>query len=144
MNLKISIRKIWALHRARWSKAIYSMKIEILFDGNKDVLKLSALELYSSERRTALWQIYCEGVHSSLVYLQACCRWSIWLMTFLIQRLNKHDNEALKTTAWKWCHIILGTSAQSLQHSVCSHIIFPLKIKLNLSKETNQIGYHFC
>ena len=36
------------------TKAIYFMKMEILFDSNEDVLKLSALELYSSARRTAL------------------------------------------------------------------------------------------
>ena len=36
------------------TKAIYSMKMEILFHGNQDVLKLSALELYFSARHTAL------------------------------------------------------------------------------------------
>ena len=43
MQLKISIRKLGALHQAWWmAKAIYFLKMKILFDGNKDVLKLSA------------------------------------------------------------------------------------------------------
>jgi len=55
MQLKISIRKLGALHRAQWmTKAIYSVKMEILFDSNEDVLKLSARELQSSAKCTAL------------------------------------------------------------------------------------------
>ena len=55
MQLNISVRKPGAIHRGRWMiKAIYSIKMEILFDGNEDVLKLSARELQTSASHTAL------------------------------------------------------------------------------------------
>jgi len=41
-----AVRKPGALHRARWmAKAIYCLKIELLFDGNEAVFYLTAQEL---------------------------------------------------------------------------------------------------
>jgi hypothetical protein len=46
LDVLTTLRKPGALHRARWmAKAIYSMKIELLFDGNESVMKLTAHEL---------------------------------------------------------------------------------------------------
>jgi len=46
LDVTITIRKFGALHRARWmAKAIYSLKIQLLFEGNEAVIKLTAREL---------------------------------------------------------------------------------------------------
>ena len=47
----VNVRKPGALHRARWmAKAIYSMKIELLFAGNEAVIELTARELQGLQR----------------------------------------------------------------------------------------------
>lgn len=46
LDIKLTIRKPGTLHRARWMvKAIYSLKIKLLFKGNEDVLHLTARKL---------------------------------------------------------------------------------------------------
>ena len=43
MNIECNIRKPGAIHRARWmAKAIYSLKMELLHEGNEAVLQLTA------------------------------------------------------------------------------------------------------
>ena len=61
LDVQLTIRKPGALHRARWmAKAIYSLKTELLFDGNEEVINLTGNVLSylqpSSERGlVALW-----------------------------------------------------------------------------------------
>jgi len=51
LDVKVTIRKPGALHRARWmAKAIYSMKIELLFKDNESVINLTASELQGIQR----------------------------------------------------------------------------------------------
>ncbi len=47
-----------ALHRARWmAKAIYSMKMELLYDGNESVIQFIAGELQSIQRFTKMDEV---------------------------------------------------------------------------------------
>jgi len=51
LHCSAAIRKSGARHRARWmAKAIYTIKIELLFDGNKSVIKLTAHKLEGIQR----------------------------------------------------------------------------------------------
>ena len=51
LAITATVRKPGALHRARWmAKAIYSMKIELLYDGNEIVLNLTGQQLQSIKR----------------------------------------------------------------------------------------------
>jgi len=51
LDKAITIQKPGALHRARWmAKAIYFLKIHLLFEGNEAVIKLTARELQSIQR----------------------------------------------------------------------------------------------
>jgi len=92
------IRKPGALHRARWmAKAIYSMKMELLFDGNEGVLKLTARELQGLQRFNRF--VVC-------VYLQSwfTCRSTIDAPIndiLLIQRLHDYDDVDLQLVGLK-------------------------------------------
>ena len=95
LKVDTKIRKPGALHRARWmAKAIYSMKIELLFSCNEAALELTSRELLGLQRFNRF--VVC-------VYLQS------WFTTksvvdapindiLLIQRLLGYDDEALQTT----------------------------------------------
>jgi hypothetical protein len=51
MTSEATIYKPGDMHRARWmSKAIYSLKMELLYEGNEAVLKLTSRELQAIKR----------------------------------------------------------------------------------------------
>ena len=51
LDIQLTIRKPGAIHRARWmAKAIYTLKIELLFDGNEEEIKLTGHELQGLQR----------------------------------------------------------------------------------------------
>jgi hypothetical protein len=95
LHLDGTLRKPGAFHRARWmAKAIYSMKIELLFSGNKSVIELTARELQGIQRFNRF--VVC-------VYIRS------WFTSnsvedapvndmLLIQRLREYDDDALRTT----------------------------------------------
>lgn len=95
MKTDVTVRKPGALHRARWmAKAIYSMKIELLFSGNEAVIELTGRELLGLQRFNRF--VVC-------VYLRS------WFTTKsvvdapvndiqMIQRLQAYDDESLRTT----------------------------------------------
>jgi hypothetical protein len=98
IETKTAIRKPGAMHRARWmAKAIYSLKIEMLLDGNESILKLTARELQGVQRLNRF---------VVTVYLQSwfTCRNAADAPIndiLLIQRLNDYDDIALQKTGLK-------------------------------------------
>jgi hypothetical protein len=51
LNIESAIRKPGAIHRARWmAKAIYSLKMQLLLNGNETVIQLSGRELQGLQR----------------------------------------------------------------------------------------------
>ena len=103
LESEIAIQKPGALHRARWmAKAIYSLKMELLFDENEAVLQLTAKELQS---------LQCFNRFVICVYIQS------WFTSriaadapindiLLIQRLYDYDDTVLQTVGLKMmrCH----------------------------------------
>lgn len=69
LDIQFAIRKPCALHRARWiAKAIYSSKMELLFNGNEATMVLTAREFQGMQR-------------FKCVYLQS---WFTWLGNLLL------------------------------------------------------------
>ena len=51
LSITAAVRKPGALHRARWmAKAIYSMKMELLYNGNETVMNLTGRQLQGIQR----------------------------------------------------------------------------------------------
>lgn len=98
MQTNTTIRKPGALHRARWmAKAIYSLKMELLFDGNEDVLKLTAQELQGIQRfNRFVVCVYLQSWFTSRIAIDAPIN-----DILLIQRLNEYDDVALQTIGLK-------------------------------------------
>lgn len=98
LETKYVIRKPGALHRAHWMvKAIYSLKIELLFDGNESVLKLTARELQGIQRfNRFIVTVYIQSWFTSRIVTDAPIN-----DIHLIQRLDKHDDTALKVAGLK-------------------------------------------
>lgn len=98
IDTKTTLRKPGALHRARWmAKAIYTLKMELLFEDNEVVLQLTASEMREI-RRFNRFVIY--------VYLQSwlTCRNIVDAPIndiLLIQRLADYDDTALHTAGLK-------------------------------------------
>lgn len=89
-----NIRKPGAVHRARWmAKAIYSMKMELLYDVNKATLCLTASELKGLQRfNRFIVRIYIQSWFTSRSAPDAPVN-----DISLIQRLQDYDDECLKT-----------------------------------------------
>lgn len=93
-----TFRKPGAIHRARWmAKAIYTMKIELLLDGNESVIELTVRELQAVQRFNRFVVI---------VYLQSwfTCRKAVDAAVNdiqLIQRLNDYDDSVIQATGLK-------------------------------------------
>src|ERR1700761_1611769 len=89
-----NIRKPKAIHRARWmAKAIYSKKMELLFDGNKATLRLTACELQGLQQFTRfIVRVYIQSWFTSRSAPDAPIN-----DILLIQRLDDYDDECLKT-----------------------------------------------
>jgi hypothetical protein len=84
-----------ALHRARWmAKAIYSLKIELLFSGNESVLHLTAKELSGIRRfNRFVVNVYLQSWFTSRSVSDAPVN-----DLMLIQRLQAYSDENLKQT----------------------------------------------
>ena len=79
------------------AKAIYSLKIELLLDGNEDVLHLVARELQGVKR-------FNRFVVNICLLSWFTCRFSVDAPLndiLLIQRLSNYDDEAIKTAGLK-------------------------------------------
>lgn len=98
LETKYGVRRPGGLHRARWmAKAIYSLKIELLLDGNEDVLHLVARELQGVKR-------FNRFVVNIYLLSWFTCRFSVDAPLndiLLIQRLSNYDDEAIKTAGLK-------------------------------------------
>lgn len=92
LNCAAAIRKPGALHRARWmAKAIYSMKIELLFDGNESALQLTARELQGIQRfNRFVVAVYIQSWFSCRVVADAPVN-----DILLIQRLDAYDDACI-------------------------------------------------
>ena len=90
-----AIQKPGALHRARWmAKAIYSMKIELLYDGNEAVFKLTAHELQGLQRfNRFVVSVYIQSWFTARSTADAPVN-----DIMLIQRLEAFDDTALTNT----------------------------------------------
>jgi hypothetical protein len=93
LDIRAPIRKPGAMHRARWmAKAIYSMKMELLFCGNESAFTLTARELQGLQRFNRF--VVCIYIRSWFT-----CRMVVdapFNDMSLIQRLREYDDEALK------------------------------------------------
>ena len=98
LDSSVSLRKPGALHRARWmAKAIYSMKIELLFEGNESVIKLTAREIHGIQRfNRFVVNIYLQSWFTSRAVVDAP-----YNDLLLIQRLDDYDDVFLKTIGLK-------------------------------------------
>ena len=94
----VPIRKPGALHRARWmAKAIYTMKIELLFDGNESVIKLAARKLQGIQRfNRFVVKVYLQSWFSCRMVADAPVN-----DILLIQRLHDYDDLGLQTAGLK-------------------------------------------
>jgi hypothetical protein len=98
MQTNTTIRKPGALHRARWiAKAIYTLKIELPFDGNDAVLQITARELQSIQRfNRFVVCVYLQSWFTSRIVTDAAIN-----DIKLIQRLNEYNDLALQTAELK-------------------------------------------
>jgi hypothetical protein len=97
-TVAMAIRKPGAMHRARWmTKAIYSMKIELLLDGNESVIQLTARELQGIQRfNRFVVNIYLQSWFSCRRVVDAPIN-----DILLIQRLHDYDDATLQATGLK-------------------------------------------
>ena len=98
MQTNTQIRKPGALHRARWmAKAIYSLKMELLLDGNEAVLQLSAWEVQGIQRfNRFIIYVYLQSWSTSRIVTNAPIN-----DILLIQRLNEYNDVALQMVGLK-------------------------------------------
>jgi hypothetical protein len=98
LDVKANIRKPGALHRARWmAKAIYSLKIELLFNGNEQTFPLTGCEFQGVQRfNRFVVTIYIQSWFTSRLVVDAPIN-----DLLLIQRLKVYDDDALKSTGLK-------------------------------------------
>ena len=98
LTIKATVRKPGAMHRARWMvKAIYSMKIEIILDGNESVIQLTARELQAIQRfNRFVVNVYLKSWFSCRKVVDAAFN-----DIQLIQTLNDYDDAAIKATGLK-------------------------------------------
>jgi len=96
-----AIRKPGALHRARWmAKAIYSMKIELLYDGNETAFSLTAHELQGLQRfNRFVVSVYIQSWFTARSTADAPVN-----DILLIQRLEAFDDIALSRAGLKMMH----------------------------------------
>ena len=98
LDIQFTIRKPGALHRARWmAKAIYSLKMELLFNGNEATMELTAGEFQGMQRFNRF--VVC-------IYLQSwfTCRSAVDAPAndvSLIQRLKEYDDKQLSNKGLK-------------------------------------------
>ena len=95
IDVSCSIRKPGAMHHARWmAKAIYSLKIELLLDGNEAIIQLKAQELLAVQRfNRFVVLVYIKSWFTSKQATDAAVN-DIQLIT----RLNSFDDEKIKCT----------------------------------------------
>lgn len=99
------IRKPGAIHRARWmAKAIYSLKIELLYEGNETVVHLTARELQGLQRfNRFVVLVYIESWFTSRSAIDAPIndvRLIGRLAAFDDEQLRKVGLNALKRHSW--------------------------------------------
>jgi hypothetical protein len=98
MTSEATIYKPGAMHRARWmSKAIYSLKMELLYEGNEAVLKLTSRELQAIKRfNRFVVGVYIESWFTSKSAVDAPVN-----DIRLIEKLIAFDDDGLKTAGLK-------------------------------------------
>jgi hypothetical protein len=95
---KVTIRKPGAIHRARWmAKAMYSFKIELLFDGNESVITLTPCELKGLKRfNRFVVRVYLESWFTSRSAADAPIN-----DVLLIRRLQDYNDDSLRVVGLK-------------------------------------------
>ena len=98
LQVDVAIRKPGALHRARWmAKAIYALKIELLFTVNKTIFNLTARELQGIQRLNRfIIRVYLQSWFSCRLTADAPVN-----DILLIQRLYDYDDAVLGSTGLK-------------------------------------------
>jgi hypothetical protein len=88
-----AVKKPCAMHRAKWmAKAIYWLKIELLFARNETVLRLTARELMGIKRfNRFVMSVYLESWFTSRTASDAPIN-----DLLLIQRLHTYDDEKVR------------------------------------------------
>jgi hypothetical protein len=98
LDIQLTIRKPGALHRARWmAKAIYTLKIELLFDGNEEEIKLTGHELQGLQR----FNRFVVGVYIQSWFTARSTADAPVNDILLFQRLDNCGDDKLTTTGLK-------------------------------------------
>jgi len=98
LKIEATVRRPGAVHRARWmAKALYTLKIELLYDGNEKIIHLTGRELQATQ---------CFNRFVVEVYIQAwfSCRATVDAPSNdiqLINRLKDYGNEAISKVGLK-------------------------------------------
>ena len=101
LRCSAAIRKPGVLHKARWmAQVIYTIKTELLFDGNESVINLTARELQGIQ-----WFVVNVYIQSSFSSRNASDAPVDDIR--LLQRLDNYDDAALQTADLKMiqCHL---------------------------------------
>ena len=98
LKVEATIRRPSAVHRARWmAKALYTLKIELLYEGNENILQLTGRELQAIQRfNRFVVEVYIQAWFS--------CRTSVDAPSNdiqLINRLKNYDDTAISRLARK-------------------------------------------
>jgi len=101
LHSSAAIRKLGVLHKAHWmAQVIYTMKTELLCDGNESVINLTARELQGIQWFVV--NVYIQSSFSSRNAFDAPVN-----DIRLIQRLDNYDDAALQIAGLKLmqCHL---------------------------------------
>jgi hypothetical protein len=129
LDVKLTICKPGALHRARWmAKAIYSLKIELLFDGNEEEIKLTARELQGLQR----FNRFVVGVYIQSWFTARSTAGTPLNDIMLIQRLDSYEDKKLGTVGLNMMTRHSWYLSQELATLYLSQIIFCICVILLL------------
>lgn len=99
LQIEAVIRRPGAIHRARWmAKALYTLKIELLHQGNENMVRLTGRELQAIQRfNRFVVTVYIEAWFT-------CSKTADAPVNDLntMNKLNSYDDRAIRDTGLKW------------------------------------------
>jgi len=98
LKIEATVRRPGAIHRARWmAKALYTLKIELLYEGNEKILQLTGRQLQATQRfNRFVVEVYIQAWFSCRATVDAPSN-----DIQLINRLKDYNDEAISKTGLK-------------------------------------------
>jgi len=98
LKIEATVRRPGAIHRARWmAKALYTLKIELLYEGNEKILQLTGRQLQATQRfNRFVVEVYIQAWFSCRATVDAPSN-----DIQLINRLKDYSDEAISKTGLK-------------------------------------------